>query len=1081
MQLSRVEHLDDTGGRSPSATYAEQELDSLGAGSANQMYSLDFAPPTSFQNDDRDVYSPMRGFTPDWMSNFGLDVGHPPFLDLSNTINQNSAYTDQHTTLTIGDSSMNLSWDLANLPRFDASVIDNLPFQQFRNCVASRGKPRDPRSSLIAFVSLDCSCYTLAKTRLTSFPGINLSSLRPKKNMLQSYGVFPVVTAFLRDVAETEASLSNSPGPRRSPYDIQPINPLSSFHSLLPGEPNERQTDLITKDAMLDTNFLRLLLFSIANGFAGLGDIPVASILRFLTRYGDVDTLFSQVLQSSPNHVAKSLAENLVKAAIEAQQSHIVKYLLDTRLLRINDLYVGPNGWKLTALERAAHLRDFKTVKVLLAAHADVDKSYPSYPHGCGPLNFLIKGILRGETISPDTMGLFDALLHNGAKVDVAMLERVVGLLRNSTLSLLLISRFLETYETDLVRDDILPLVTLELDENEAYEATEKIISACGRLHKYQCLHEYESKTEWALIQSAKRGHTRVVQLLLPYTTRFHRVLSASFRSGKAEIVDLVLAKRPNFNASAHSIDKEDWSLDVTDWFWTVTTPLAEALRTRNPKWIQLCEDSGALQHLDLTGHFSAALAAAATIGDLQYVRKIFRHRPEALHMEVYPALVLSLENGHDEISSLLIEAGAYLDGHHFSSFRLRTPLFVAVLQRNAQMVRMILDAGPEMCDGRVNTELIRWGDRSIISDFRLAFPTASIRSNDYGGIGKGVLTKDFLDFLMDEGLIDEGVLSHFLGEAIKKNDTPMVYHLLDLGVDSLYHDNLRAAVEHRRLDILVALLDNIQKRPRILRGLGTDALMKAIRLGLPGLKMVEALLASGVIDVQCILGGSNGQSPLGKAIETADSFTRDFIVVKLLLEARCDPNGVVAQYDGYNLTALLAAIRTKSIGLVQLLLDHNAYANAEATRRLLRTPLQEAAESGCLEMVQLLLEKGANVNALPAPRGGGTALQLAAISGNCNIAAELLKRDADPLMPPSFVRGRSPLEGAAEHGRIDMIELLLRLNVYGVDQCNRAAKFAGDRSHFGCQDLLLEHVTQQEFMSQCSASDLDHMLGSIA
>jgi hypothetical protein len=80
---------------------------------------------------------------------------------------------------------------------------------------------------------------------------------------------------------------------------------------------------------MLDTNLMRLLLLSIANGFAGLGDVPVASIISSLSRYGNIDTPFVQVLRASPNYVAKSLAENLVKFAIEAQQPHIVKYLLD--------------------------------------------------------------------------------------------------------------------------------------------------------------------------------------------------------------------------------------------------------------------------------------------------------------------------------------------------------------------------------------------------------------------------------------------------------------------------------------------------------------------------------------------------------------------------------------------------------------------------------------------------------------------------------------------------------------------------------------------------------------------------------
>ena len=107
--------------------------------------------------------------------------------------------------------------------------------------------------------------------------------------------------------------------------------------------------------------------------------------------------------------------------------------------------------------------------------------------------------------------------------------------------------------------------------------------------------------------------------------------------------------------------------------------------------------------------------------------------------------------------------------------------------------------------------------------------------------------------------------------------------------------------------------------------------------------------------------------------------------------------------------------------------------------------------------------------------------MQFAAISGNCNIAAELLERKADPLMPPSSVRGRWPLEGAAEHGRLDMIGLLLRLGVYDSNHLKRAAKFAEENGHLGCKDLLLEHIVQDEPGSQLEASEFGSTLSWMA
>jgi ankyrin repeat protein len=112
---------------------------------------------------------------------------------------------------------------------------------------------------------------------------------------------------------------------------------------------------------------------------------------------------------------------------------------------------------------------------------------------------------------------------------------------------------------------------------------------------------------------------------------------------------------------------------------------------------------------------------------------------------------------------------------------------------------------------------------------------------------------------------------------------------------------------------------------------------------------------------------------------------------------------------------------------------------------------------------VQLLIKERAQVNASPARRAGGTALQLAAISGNCNIAAELLSHGADPEAPPSNFDGRWPIEGAAEHGRLDMIEYLLKVTLFDAEKCRRAMELARENGHMGCCDLILEHVQSHE------------------
>ncbi|KAH5756675.1 hypothetical protein HBI37_058330 [Parastagonospora nodorum] len=1041
------------------ATYTRNQLDLVAPVSTNLIGSLTLALPSTFASHGQDIswpmWSPMPRFTPEP----GPDTEELPSLDFPEMTFQNGPFDlMQHTSMVAGTSSAMFSWDSVIFQGFDTGFLIDLPFQQFQMSVA--------------------------------IGGIDLRNLRPQTTAMQSYGVSAPTKMFLRDVADAEFSLSDMPGPKACPRNIKPRDLLLSFYSLLPGEASEHESDLITKDDMLDTNFIRLLVFSIANGFAGLGDVPIASILRFLTRYGNTDTLFGQVLSASPNHVAKSLAENLVKVAIEARQAQVVKYLLDSQLLQVNNLVCGADGQKLTALERAAQLQDYKTTKVLMDSHADVQKSYASDPRENGPLNRLINGIIRGETIPPDVLVLVSVLLEADAGIDLSVLKRVVIHSRDSILAACLISHFLKSHETCAVRDGMLPLIALDLEEEQAYGATEQTIGACQRLHYNECLQTPEGQVEWALVQSAKRGHVRVVQLLLHHTNSLSRVLSAAFHSGKSEILEMVLAKRPDFHAPAQSI-VENYPYELREYCSTITTPFAEAIRTQNPTWIHHCEEARTLQYLNIAGHFEAALAAAAEVGDLQYVQKLLENRLELVPRDMYTALLLSIEGGHEGIFTTLLDAGApvYIDGLQHGS---ETPLSVAVRQRNASMVPAILDAGdtkmsqviPDPCNSSKTSyvlyELIRWGDRSLILDFHRAFPAEKVRPMEAQQLGSRVMNKENITFLMDHNLMGKTALTQRLRGAIEEGDTAMIYHLIDLGADPSDSINLCTAIKNpSRSDILVVLLDHIPRRARRVPGLGTSTITDAIRLielGLSSLKMLDILLASEVVDIHCC-GYTDRygtpESPLGTAIKMADEFASDFIIVRRLLQAECDPNSVVIAYADHNLTAVLAAVQTKSVGLVKLLLDHGAEVNAPAIRRLFRTPLQAAAESGCLEVVKLLLKNGADVNGLPAKRGGGTALQFAAISGNCNIAAELLKGNADPLMPPSTFRGRWPLEGAAEHGRIDMLAFLLRLNVYDNDHCRRAAKLAKENGHMGCVDFIQEHISQHEEMPLLDAFDM--------
>jgi ankyrin repeat protein len=849
---------------------------------------------------------------------------------------------------------------------------------------------------------------------------------------------------------------------------FQPTLSLLAFQSLLPGKASSRQYEhnlnISAMDALLEANFTEILVFSMANGFAGLVDMPIAGVFKFLSKYGNVNAVFGQFLQANPRHVAKSLAENLFKAAIEAQESDVIMQLLKTRLVHVNKIVCqGQRRQKLTAAERAAEFRDLETLKVLTDAGADMNKTYsPNVISKGGVLRRLISSINRGETIQ-DVVDIIPSLREAGAEVDGDMLLEVLISTHHPDFALCLLPSLLTTHDTSLISIGMLSVIAEKLGQEYACEAMSQIIQSCEILHQGDCLHWFEDEVEWALIESAKRGYYDVVQLLLPYARCLDRALTASFRGGTIGVVELILVKNPSFDVPAQSIENGGQN-------GKTTTPLAEALSTGLDDLTHLCESMGALDHLHLDGHMKAALSAAATIGNSSYVDKLFQHNPKSNDMST--ALRSAIQNKHVDISLRLITAGARISTGYTGD-----PLLDALKQRNAVAVRAMLDWSILDLTNTGNQDdwfyaAIRWGDRALILELNSTFPNVILFQAVLPEEDIPSNKKDFLDFMISIELLDKSALTAYLPDFIKNNETQMVYHLIEAGADPSDSKCLSLAAAHHP-SILKILLEHVPRLKKPQKRLGTRTVVESVNRGLDGLESLEILLSSEVVDINGFIyldGRTGNYNPLGWAISNAVHYKGNFPVVQRLLEAGCNPNGIVAVPIGAenythssNMTALLAALQTRNTELVELLLSSGAMVNTEAKRALTRTPLQLAAELGCLEIVQLLIKEGAQVNALPALRGGGTALQLAAISGNCNIAAELLSLGADPEALPSALYGTWPIEGAAEHGRLDMTDYLLKVTVFNAKRCRRAMELAQENGHIGCHDLIMEHVQRQE------------------
>jgi ankyrin repeat protein len=196
--------------------------------------------------------------------------------------------------------------------------------------------------------------------------------------------------------------------------------------------------------------------------------------------------------------------------------------------------------------------------------------------------------------------------------------------------------------------------------------------------------------------------------------------------------------------------------------------------------------------------------------------------------------------------------------------------------------------------------------------------------------------------------------------------------------------------------------------------------------------------------------------------------------IVRIILEAGDDPNGNVFEQhvnDKIFKSALLVAVNTGNLEMVQLLVSHGARVNCLTAMGVKRTPLQTAAEIGSFDIVEYLLSEGAEINAPPARSGGATSLQLAAIGGYTGIAELLLNSGADPNAPAAKANGRTAIEGAAEFGRIDMLRLLTNAGAkMDWRQFETAAWLAEKNGHIATKKYLgaifHETVSVEELLS---------------
>ncbi|KAI0834625.1 ankyrin [Hypoxylon sp. FL0890] len=793
-----------------------------------------------------------------------------------------------------------------------------------------------------------------------------------------------------------------------------------TLHTLRTSFPRARQEDesnrmTQARQDITEVELYRLLLFSSANGFIGMGDIPIGTVFRFFNHDSKVIPLLSRLFRDSPGHLAKGLAENLFRAAIESGHHETVRFFLQEGLVDVDSTLCFANGGKYTPIQRAAELQKLKVVRELLQFRPNVNKTfveprpdlYYNVDH-MSALGCLIQGICPMEstarihiTFSPEYLEAVDGLVEAGAEVRVSFIDIALRRFARMDLAKKLLSKFPPSDHSQAWSEGLPIRIVEELPDEDAKEAVNKIFSDCEQVGCGQCLIGFSDEVNEVIVRGAKRGHIQLVRSLFQYAKSPTQILCAAIRSGNRELTDFVLAQKPNISQAT-----PEWLYEYQGATKRYTTPLAEAIGASDGVLIELLKRRGAFEH------FESDISAAVKAGDVDYVKKLLVQYPSAPKFEMANGLSEAIMTQREDIVQLLLESGA--------------------TSRYWSEVETFL------------REAYRVGNKSIISSLMLTFPDLTISEmNGHTFESMQLGNVEMLSFFQESGRLE----SHVLTQCI------------DLALKSAVKGNS---------NMLPTLLNQTPPTKTCMKLFGTGAVKQAVTQG--HIEALEMLLDCKAIDIKSMelthesFIGRKYYAPLAEAINRdAASQCHDFPLTTRLLDAGCDVDGIVfteySKQQHSNITPLLVAIKAGSKNLVQFLMDHGADINKDAINRIQRTPLQAAAEKGRLDIVELLLHNGADINGKPAGSGGGTALQCAAMGGNCNIAALLLDCGALLDAPPSTFDGRWPLEAAAEHGRLDMIQFLWNVSVIGfpIEQCLKAMKLAEEMGHRACKELILE------------------------
>ncbi|KAF4992915.1 hypothetical protein FGRMN_6859 [Fusarium graminum] len=357
-------------------------------------------------------------------------------------------------------------------------------------------------------------------------------------------------------------------------------------------------------------------------------------------------------------------------------------------------------------------------------------------------------------------------------------------------------------------------------------------------------------------------------------------------------------------------------------------------------------------------------------------------------------ALMEAVNLQHLDIARTLLEVGADV---HSVSFRLGSPLHIAIRNGDVQMMQLLLEYGASL-DQVVATEAFIVNEISGLLKVRGRLFTAPRFSETIAGEWRYALKVQPL--LMP------------LQIAASHDDITMIKFLLSIGVQPR-HQRLDGGRVWNQILQFPFVKDDPEVERKLMQtcmdysGLWLQASQSALHIAARNgnVEMMRCLLEShAIVDYMDESGATALQISCG---------LRQLIYMK---------DESVA--DHYALQARDASLSDSNFDLdsVKLLLDWKANINFPAGGSRGRTALQAAVESGNEQLVTFLLSRGADVNSPASQIGGLTAIEAAAWTGKFTLMKTLLQAGATS----NAALETTALHMAARNGYVsDFINLL--------------------------------------------------------